>query len=203
MPPARLATVSPCSKRNRPERASGRAGGSRHRAAWRRRPCGRSAKPKRRRLAVQAADPALSTKQRGRWSGPCRAGAHRPVRATDPPVAGHPGSLDPGVAAGGFDALLRSTRNCDPTTSAAVLEFGATLRTADSSPPAGATVRTSLGATAERGLRRPCRRCLAARRARVVRRARPARTAARPRRPRRARVERPARPTSTAPVGAG
>ena len=80
-------------------------------------------------LIREAADPALSTKERGRLVRELAAREHtgpfgervRPSRVT----------LDRWILSwrrGGFDALLPSTRNCDPTTSAAVLELAAALK---------------------------------------------------------------------------
>jgi putative transposase len=80
-------------------------------------------------LILEAADPALSTKARGRL---VRALAEREhTGPSGQPIQVSRVTLDRWVLMwrrGGFDALLPSTRNCDPRTSAAVLELAAALK---------------------------------------------------------------------------
>jgi len=80
-------------------------------------------------LIREAADPALSTKQRGRLVRRLAEAEHTGPFGERIQVSRV--TLDRWIRAwrrGGFDALVPSTRNCDPTTSAAVLELAAALK---------------------------------------------------------------------------
>ncbi len=80
-------------------------------------------------LIREAADPALSTKQRGRLVRELAEREHTGPSGERVRVSRV--TLDRWILTwrrGGFDALLPSTRNCDPTTAAAVLELAAALK---------------------------------------------------------------------------
>ena len=80
-------------------------------------------------LIREAADPALSTRQRGRLVRELAQREH--AGPSGQRVLVSRVTLDRWILTwrrGGFDALLPSTRNCDPTTSAAVLELAAALK---------------------------------------------------------------------------
>lgn len=80
-------------------------------------------------LIREAADPALSTRQRGRLVRELADREH--TGPSGERIRLSRVTLDRWILAwrrGGFDALLPSTRHCDPTTSAAVLELAAGLK---------------------------------------------------------------------------
>lgn len=80
-------------------------------------------------LIREAADPALSTRQRGQLVRDLAGGEHTGPSGQRVQVSRV--TLDRWILTwrrGGFDALLPSMRNCDPTTSAAVLELAAALK---------------------------------------------------------------------------
>ena len=102
-------------------------------------------------LIRQAADPALSTKQRGQLVRALAASEHpgpfgRPVRYSRE-------SLDRWIRAwrtGGFEALQPTARNLEPRTEAAVLELAAALKRevpARTAAQVGAILRAHAGPT--------------------------------------------------------
>lgn len=111
-------------------------------------------------LIREAADPALSTKQRGRLVRELAAREHTGPFGQRVQVSRV--TLDRWILMwrrGGFDALVPSTRNCDPTTAAAVLELAAALKREVPARTA-AQVTAILGAHAGEGASVPSARTL-------------------------------------------
>ena len=109
-------------------------------------------------LIREAADPAHSTRERGRMVRDSPPRAHRPVRAAG---AYFPAAVDRWIRdwrGGGFDALVPNPRQATPRTPAEVLEFAVALRRENPDRTAAAIrriLRTQLGwAPDERTLQR-------------------------------------------------